>query len=41
MHLNLPHTMNDLTGQIFGDLTAIKPTPRRQHGNVVWVCLDV
>lgn len=33
--------MIDLTGQIFGDLTAVKPTDERRHGNVVWVCLCV
>jgi hypothetical protein len=33
--------MIDLTGQIFGDLTAVKPTGERRHGNVVWVCLCI
>ena len=33
--------MIDLTGQIFGDLTAVNPTEDRRHGNVVWVCLCV
>ena len=33
--------MIDLTGQTFGDLTAIKPTAERRHGNVVWICLCV
>ena len=31
--------MRDLTGQRFHDLTAIRPTPERRFGNVVWVCL--
>lgn len=30
--------MIQLAGQVFGDLTVIEPTPRRQHGNVVWAC---
>lgn len=28
----------DLTGQVFGDLTAIKPTDKRQIKSVVWLC---
>jgi 5-methylcytosine-specific restriction endonuclease McrA len=33
--------MIDLTGQIFGDLTALEATSERRHGNVVWVCVCV
>ncbi len=33
--------MIDLTGQVFDDLTAIEPTTKRRHGNVIWVCLCV
>ncbi len=29
----------DLTGQRFGSLTAIRPTEKRRRGAVVWVCL--
>ena len=28
----------DLTGQRFGELTAIRPTEERQHKNVIWEC---
>lgn len=30
--------MKDISGQIFGDLTAQHPTSQRFHGNVVWQC---
>lgn len=28
----------DITGQRFGSLVAIKPTDKRKHGYIVWVC---
>jgi len=31
--------ISDLTGQIFGQLTALRPTDRRSHRSVVWECL--
>lgn len=31
--------MNDLTGQRFDRLTAIKKTAKRQNGHIVWKCL--
>lgn len=31
--------MKDVTGQVFGDLTALQPTDQRNHGNVVWLCI--
>ncbi len=30
--------IRDLTGQRFGLLTALYPTPQRIHGSVVWHC---
>ncbi len=34
---NVPHTMQDLTGQRFGKLTVLYPTEKRaDHGSVVW-----
>lgn len=31
-------SMANLTGQVFGDLTAIEPTDKRQGRSVVWLC---
>lgn len=33
------NTFKDLSGQKFGDLTAIKPTSKRQGSNIIWECL--
>lgn len=30
--------IKDITGQRFGKLVAIRPTPERKHGGVVWEC---
>lgn len=33
-----PQKIQDLTGQVFGELTAVKPTEVRYFGSVVWEC---
>lgn len=33
--------MKDLAGQSFGDLLAVQSTPKRQNGNVIWVCVCI
>lgn len=34
----LHHKAIDLTGQLFGRLTVLKPTQRRKSGCIVWLC---
>lgn len=31
-------TSKDISGQVFGTLTAIRPTDNRKNGSVVWLC---
>lgn len=32
------HVAKDITGRTFGRLTAIRPTPARHNGYIVWLC---
>ena len=35
----MPHKKKDITGMIFGKLTAIEPVGRTKQGGVIWRCL--
>lgn len=36
--LRRKNASKDLTGKRFGNLTAVRPTDRRQSGNIIWEC---